>query len=262
MIQKIINRFNRLFTLNSSKSPYTPLDSDIYLISYPKSGNTWVRFLIGNYISKGEMDFTNGHLIMPDLHFNPEQIENISSIPRFIKSHEPYNNKYNKVIYIVRDGRAVAVSYYYFMIKLGQISKELSFTDYLNTKFLTGDVPFGDWQEHVLSWTSQERDSVLVIRYEDMLENIESEFRKILLFCGLPIIESDLKMAIEKASFEEMKKNELKNKDVLKRLGHDDNSGIPIIREGKSRGWMSNFNEADLDSFNKKYSQLLTNFRY
>jgi hypothetical protein len=262
MRNRLLQSFKKLLHGKREELPFTPSNSDIFLVSYPKSGNTWLRHLIGNYIYKGEMDFTNGHLFMPDLHYNPEQIDKITFTPRFIKSHESYRKEYKKVIYVIRDVRSIAISYYYFMLKVGQIKKELTLEEYLNRNFLTGNVPFGDWQEHVTSWTSNKSKSILVIRYEDMLENIKEEFKKILTFCNFPIVESDLKIAIEKSSFEEMKNDEFKNKELLKSLGHNDNSGIPIIREGKSLGWKSSLAENELRSLTDKYRNTLTKFNY
>ena len=73
---------------------------------------------------------------------------------RLIKSHEPYSGPqkrvYRKAIYLIRDGRDVAVSYYYTLIRRGLY--EGDFGPFLRL-FLGGGVDgYGPWHQHVESW--------------------------------------------------------------------------------------------------------------
>lgn len=266
MIKEIINKF---FNKKPSKlkiNEQTEIElkpDDVFLVSFPKSGNTWVRHLIGNYISDGEMNFSNGPEFMPDIHFNPEQINKIKFRPRFIKSHFPFPQNYPKVIYLVRDGRSVAVSLYYFLKKMNAIDRGLTFKEFLNAVFFSDKYQFGLWGKHVDDWTSLRKKDILVIRYEDLLLNPEKKLTEILEFSGIKADQNRVKMACEKSSFSEMQKDEELQNEKLKLMGHDFNqSGIKIVREGKTNSWMDYFDRDDLKKFDDYYSETMKRMSY
>ena len=95
------------------KKSLSLFENDVFLISYPKSGSTWIRFMLGNYFSGNKCDFTNYHLLVPDLHRNIDCLKTTKQKPRYLKSHQYFSPQFENVVYIVRDGRDVAVSYYY-----------------------------------------------------------------------------------------------------------------------------------------------------
>lgn len=100
-------------------------DDDIFLVSYPKSGNTWLRFLVANYFVGDQLtvDLRNIEIIVPDIYVhNIYYFEKLKG-PRIIKSHELFDPRYGKTIYIVRDPRDVALSYWHFQIKKKLIPK-------------------------------------------------------------------------------------------------------------------------------------------
>jgi hypothetical protein len=257
----ILKKLQRLFGKEESRESlkFNPLPDDVYLVSYPKSGNTWVRFILGNYMTSGKMDFSNGHLLMPDIHFNPEQIQHVPFSPRFIKSHFPYRPEYRNVVYIVRDGRDAAVSLYYFMIKMKQLDKETSFSTFLKDHFFVGNVPFGDWAEHILSWVNKKDSAnILIVKYEDLLSDSQMELQKILRFLKMEIDEEKLNIATQKASFDSMKKSEIEHSAELKKLGHDSSEGTTgIVREGKKSSWKTMFSPQEEKQFNELYGKTM-----
>src|SRR5437868_14217489 len=92
----------------------TVLPDDIFLVSYPRSGNTWTRFLIGNLIHQDEpVTFANIESRIPEIYFNPDHRMRRLPRPRILKSHECFQPHYRQIIYIVRDPRDVAVSFYH-----------------------------------------------------------------------------------------------------------------------------------------------------
>src|SRR5665213_3482843 len=240
---------------NKQKIPVSFNADTIFLVSYPKSGNTWLRFLIGNYITEGKIDFYNSHLFMPDIHYNPKQINQIQFKPPFIKSHFPYRKEYKNVIYLVRDGRETAVSYYYFELKMKQIPADTSFASYLENYFLEGKGPYGSWGEHVFSWLRDNSvNNILLLKYEEILADTDRELRRILEFSGIPVDEERLRIAIERSSFSSMKKDEENKPDFIKKLGMDSaKTGYGFVRAGKTNSWRGIFTKEEEESFWKKY---------
>lgn len=237
--------------MQEAKGEYELRDDDVYLVSYPKSGNTWVRFLIGNYITNGQVDFSNDYSLLPDIHFNPEQIKNVSFSPRIIKSHFQYTKDYKRIIYIVRDGRQVALSLYYYLLSKNKISG-LSFSEFLNAHFYTGDNVFGlgKWNSHVLSWLKKnEVSSILLIKYEDLHSDTKNQLIKILSFIGIFISEDLLKLAIEKSSFISMKSSEENNKEIVKKTHNFSDSSYGFVREGKPFTWRERYTEKEKEKF-------------
>ena len=163
---------------------------DIYLVSYPRSGNTWMRAVIAELLLKRkttslrELDY-----IVPDIYYRIPK-NKIPNLDKYIvKSHEPFRTnlpsaKYRKVIYLVRDPRNVAVSYYRYIMK-----NELNNypTDEFISNFVSGKIFPCSWQEHVSSWTVGMARAIdlLIIKYEDLIQSPKENIKRIAEFIGI-----------------------------------------------------------------------------
>jgi hypothetical protein len=231
--------------------------NQVVLVSYPKSGNTWLRFLIGNYLTGNKCDFTNSHLIVPDTHYNPGDC---GAAPIF-KSHAAYTPEYQKVIYLVRDGRDVAVSYYYHAKKFRLIPQNEAFADFL-LKFNQGGMDdFGIWSEHVCSWLDHAPDDFLLIRYEDLKSDAYTVLQRVLDFCGLDVRPEDLKSAVAASTFKQMQQMEQKQSKRFEILRKSDER-IAFVRSGKAGQASQVFTEEQLLDFSKAHGAALRRLGY
>jgi len=255
VLTKISRLFARKKNLNLEIFP-----EDIFLVAYPKSGITWLRFLIGNYMSGNECDFSNSHFLIPDIHYNLEYCRSLKS-PRIIKSHMPYTKRYPRVVYLVRDGRDVAVSFFYYLKKYKQIDQDKSFSEFL-PEFNKGPIDrFGSWSRHAESWMKHSGPNLLIVRYEDLLENTEAELKKILTFCRFDIDDARVTTAIEYSSMDKMRKSELDEQDKNELFSNSDKS-ISFVRSGKSGNWSEYFNERELSEFYQRHGRSLKSLGY
>jgi hypothetical protein len=257
-----MNYLKRILKINSKYELHRFLirQDDVFLVSYPKSGNTWVRFMIGNYLSDSPLDFSSIHKVVPDIYFKPEQEFDLrNQSPRFIKSHEQYNKKYPNVIYLMRDGRDVAVSYYFQYLKFRN-NNELKFEEFID-KFNKGQVGGNSWSEHVESWLDNKVKRVHLTRYEDLKVNPVGELIKILIFAKIPVDYKRVERAVELSSFNRMSKiEEVSEKDApfLK----NSNLEVKFVREGKMKSYLNYFTEDLLSAFYENHGKLLKRVGY
>lgn len=232
---------------------------DVFLVSYPKSGNTWLRFLLANLVKNHNelINFHNVHDYCPEWERHTEIIKGLNP-PRIIKSHQQYNKNFNKVIYLVRDGRDVYVSYYNYLISEGHIAYEISFREFLETYHF----PYGYWSDHINSWLnsklSKTKDKFYLIYYEDMLKNPLLILSKLADFIGLSTDTQNLKQAIENSSFETMQNIERK----FGRTYSNKNSGR-FVRKGTPGEWLEYFGDKEYKILeNKNELKMLENLGY
>tara|TARA_Y100000591_G_C21724979_1_gene640876 strand:- start:172 stop:1020 length:849 start_codon:yes stop_codon:yes gene_type:complete len=192
----------------------------IWISSYPKSGNTWLRSLISNYFFSSNGDF-NFELIkqidsFPNSKFfrrykdkfeNPEDTSkywieeqkkiNSSKKNFFFKTHNALckinGNKFTDQentlasIYIIRDPRNVVTSIaHHYQINTKDafnfmMDKKRGIIEKENDRY-TGFQALLSWDLHVKSWTENTLYPTLVIRYEDLIIDAKSTFEKILIF--------------------------------------------------------------------------------
>lgn len=192
-------------------TPYSPRIDDTFLVEFPKSGVTWLTFLIASInLQKSGIDrrptFFGINDLVPDIHTS-RHLPPPLPFPghRFIKSHAPYNPLYSKVIYLVRDPRDVMVSYHAFASKLGWYHGSLS--DLVRDRHYGIDA----WVHHAQSWLTNTKPGVSfsVVRYEDLYRDTESTLRQIYTLFGYSIEQQIMEKAIENASFQEMRENEV-----------------------------------------------------
>ena len=221
----------------------------IWLASYPKSGNTYVRaFLSAYYFSEnGQFDFSQISNIdqFPHEKFFKQRVNSISEASkqwitiqreinkdkkiRFFKTHSFLGNYQNNAftspettlgaVYIVRDPRNVLTS----------IKNHYSFDDDNALKMITdkkrslmsnsgshASLTFiSSWAENYLSWLRDNRFRRLFVKYEDLITNKYETFRDIIVFTNTlmnrveGVDKSKLQKAIETTNFNVLKKKEI-----------------------------------------------------
>src|SRR5437764_14210828 len=78
----------------------TVLPDDVYLVSYPRSGNTWTRFLIANLLDhENPPSFADIEARIPAINLWPDKFLLRLPRPRILKSHEYFDPRYPRVIY-------------------------------------------------------------------------------------------------------------------------------------------------------------------
>jgi len=191
--------------------PYNPRHDDVYLVSFPKSGNTWMGFLIANTALSlknidRDVNFFNSHHFVPDIH-DTRDINNYT-LPigfRCIKSHSSFNPLYLSVVYVLRHPEDVMVSYYKFMCGLGRYEGTIS--DFIRSE----DYGVSAWVRHVQGWLSPGNNpslSIILIRYEDLKADSGLQLQKVFRFFGFHVDDSIKDYVSKKTSFSVMKEME------------------------------------------------------
>src|ERR1700733_5811248 len=139
--------------LDRAGRPFTVILDDTFLVSYPKSGNTRVRFLLANLMyPKETVGFANINRLLPAPGVLSKRFLRSLPRPRVMKSPEPFDVRFRKVIYLVRDPRDVAVSEYHFDLKKRYIEADVTLEQFVK-RFIAGETSsYGSWWEHAASW--------------------------------------------------------------------------------------------------------------
>jgi hypothetical protein len=208
---------------------------DVFLVSFPKSGNTWTRFLLGNLVSPdAQVTFTNVRTFVPYPDVTPRKIFDRMPRPRLIKSHECFDPLYPRIIYIVRDPRDVVISQFHYLRKVRKVGDDLPIETFVK-QFLAGETcPFGSWGQNVMTWlTSREGDPrFLLMRYEDMLADTARELAKVVDFLQLSVTPEQVTQAVERSSPDRMRKLE-KVQGFMKGSRED----VLFVRAAASGSW-------------------------
>jgi len=249
----------------------TVFPDDVFLVSYPRSGNTWTRFLLGNLLWQNDpVTFLNIESRIPEIYFNPDRFMRALQRPRLLKSHESFQPHYPHVIYIVRDPRDVAISFYHHNVKAGNIPDDYPISLFV-PRFIAGEFDriFGSWRDNVLSWTAlrQGMPGFLLLRYEDMKRDPATVLAGVAAFlegCSFPAIDARpeaLKRTIELSSPERMRALEKQEAGqwVLTKGTRRDK---PFVRSAISGGWKSQLPPESLAAIESAWGGLMQSLGY
>ncbi|MEP7350091.1 MAG: sulfotransferase domain-containing protein [Sphingorhabdus sp.] len=244
-IKKAVRRVRRQNNENFLRHAAGQVDG--FLVSYPKSGRTWLRFALSCYFAKKhkldfEPDLRSTFKVHPNFDRSPERGLNAfvgrsadSSLPLIAVSHRSYDEKLfgrRPVIFLVRDPRDVLVSAYFHETRHkhrfdGSIAEFLENDDYglpAIIRYLNG------WAAGLANHDA------LIISYEDMSADAAAQIRRILEFMGQPVDEAALDAAIEASRFDRMRRDEQKNGIPGHEYDRDDSESLRV-RKGKVGGF-------------------------
>ncbi len=237
---------------------------DTFLVSYPKSGNTWMRFLIANLLQQNPpIGLLEADCLIPSVDGKSKKFFDDMKSPRVIKSHFSFIPAYKRVIYVVRDPRDVVMSQYHYQIKRGVLEAGASLDGFVG-RFLKGEVcPYGSWGDNVGSWTATRRDdpNFLLLRYEDMLADVTSGAAKISDFLGCGQDANRIAVAVERSSLENMRKVEKaegKKWDSTKGTRQD----MSFFRSAKSGEGRATLSRESIERIEKAWGPLMHSVGY
>ena len=229
-----------LFRRTLLEREITIFDDDVFLTSYPRSGNTWTRFLVGNFLNPNEpVTFLNVERLVPDMYKTADWVLRRRPRPRVLKSHEAFDARYRRVIYIVRDPRDVAISNYHWEMKLRSVPEGCPIEDFVPL-WMSGNFwrRIGSWADHVNSWlaTRQGHEGFVMMRYEDLQANTQQELVRLAKFMGVDPGPQRIARAIELSSASNMRKMEETQGKKWVATFHT-RSDKPFVRKASSGGW-------------------------
>jgi len=166
-----------------------------YIVSYPRSGNTWVRLLLEYSLgfqstsvypeeerSRSDSSGSIPHTIKV-VTGNDQHLVRPPSVP-LIKSHDLSIDGSDPVIYVLRDGRDATVSYWRYLQEFESRQPE-EFSSFLRDLRQSGNW----WADHVHEWLVRDkRHPKLVVRFEDLLTDQGAVLKRMLDFLGLVAI--------------------------------------------------------------------------
>lgn len=206
MNRKLQSLVDAKIRLLIAQAPITQvLEQDVFIVSYPKSGNTWFQNISAAIMYGLNLEYVPDTLIqelVPDVHY--KKYYKRFRTPMFFKSHHLPKPEYKRVIYLLRDGRDVMVSYFHFLSALRD--REIDFM-----KLVQGEGLFPcKWHEHVEAWLSNPYNAqMIVIKYEDLKTNPFSELQRFCAFVGIEREASFLESVIIQSSFGKARQREL-----------------------------------------------------
>lgn len=254
ILNKVIGRVRG----GQQQRKHTIYNDDVFLVSFPKSGNTWLAFILGNVLALGEgrgavVNFYNVQDYIPEYDVDAFSLrsEGVAGFPRIIKSHLPCTNAYPKVLLVVRDPRDVMVSYFHYLKGLQRIPENMPVGEVIRSEKYGIDA----WVAHTEGWLKRADAGrrVRVYRYEDMLADPLGRLAPMLDILGRPVERATLEEAILRSGKERMKALEQTTRKPDYPLGRSD---FAFVRKGQA-GEGRQLPEADLRYIEERAAGLM-----
>ncbi|XP_069119927.1 sulfotransferase 1B1-like isoform X2 [Argopecten irradians] len=244
----------------SSMKP--PLEDESQMISLHlvllSAGTHW-GFDILYMLQNGKAEYNTGNVATLDFE-SVDKIEAIKS-PRILVSHfypqhipRAIVDKKCKIVYIYRNPKDTAVSMHAFLKRLNMGSMKIynGTWEHFVELFITQDLHYNSWFEHVKSWVDFKKKNpdvpILILSFEDMKLDLRKNVQKMAEFLGSKQNPEFLDEVASKCQFGAMSKAKSTNS---KELSFSKDGSNPIYRKGEVGDWKNWFTDAQNEMFDK-----------
>ncbi len=268
-----------------------------WLASYPKSGNTWLRALLLNYLKDAE-----GTQSLDDLHgfalgdMDAQFYEKLLGRPvstmslaemlphryavhaliakeaegsPLVKTHSNYHMPDGSIainravtrsaIYLVRNPLDMVISFgdHYGCGLDGAIEAAAASSHYIPP--MPGRIAqhLGNWSSHVTGWVNSGDLPRLILRYEDLVRDPVRAFRQVVKFMKMDVDEARLKRAVERSSFKTLQAMEASEGFTEKSQNSD-----KFFRSGAFGKWRNTLSKKQVALVIKQHGKVMTKLGY
>lgn len=223
--------------------------TDVFIVAHPKSGNTWLAYMLAILIHKdaeGRITLANIGDYVPTEHGRDSAIADHAYLPdpRIFRNETPrYPHLYPRIVYLIRDPRAVLVSLFH-MYNTIFAKRRMTLEDFLSEYLTHGCIRQWEplvtrWDRQVLDWMrrADHDERVMIVRYEEMVADRRLVLERVARFAGIPYGEGDLALAVSRGSFDSMRRNE--EEHGAESYSPEAGKRGRFIRRGQVDGWKS-----------------------
>eukprot|EP01083_Nonionella_stella_P008017 23068_1 len=277
---------------------YHTKPNDVYLISYPKAGQHWLKKICIELINHHDKQNTHAIYSTGDIGMNAvpwketfftqggkdafdQRVDDLKDCLNLWWTHNPYSlfpaNKANlhpdtRYIVINRNPKDILISYWYFMNALdanwGGFDPQMSLNAFF-FRFIAGTCHFGCVYSWTLDWFNAYNDSVfnnneqmLWIYYEDLLDNPFDNVKKVKEFLYPDddvITDDDINAVVNASMFKNMKQDLLENPQSMSFTNEH-------FRCGEANDWKRHLSQEQSDLLDElmwiKWADGGTNIKY
>ena len=240
---------------------------DAFLVSYPKSGRTWLRYLLSIYLAQVfeldlDIDLRTTFKVLPNYDLDTER--GLPAADRMAEGQGPLVAASHRdwdpdlfagtpAVFLVRDPRDVLVSSYFHQTRHkhrfdGDLSDFIDDADY-------GVGAIGTFHNRWLDGLRGQRH--IVISYEQLSDDTHATVRRVLEFLGLPVDEAALDHAIRQAQFDRMRKKE--QREGIPGHSYDrSDADASRVRRGKVAGYLDYLGPHELERIDAILDRVLS----
>ncbi|KAM9424938.1 sulfotransferase 2B1-like [Pholidichthys leucotaenia] len=246
---------------------------DVLIVTYPKSGTTWMQEIIPLIMSGG--DPTSVETLpnwdrVPWLEEQRALILNLEErpSPRIFATHFRYDmmppsflQTKPKVVYVMRNPKDIFTSSFHYYGMASYLVGPGTQSEFLD-KFLQGNVMAGSWFDHVKGWLkAEEKEKIMYICYEEMKRDLKDSVGRIAQFLEKPLTAEVVEKIADRCVFKNMKKNNMSNYSAVPQQFMDQTK-CEFLRKGISGDWKNQLTAAEVELFDTVYQEKMKDVKY
>ncbi|XP_037546652.1 sulfotransferase 2B1 [Nematolebias whitei] len=252
---------------------FTFRPDDVLIVTYPKSGTTWMQEIVPLILSGGDpasVETLHNWDRVPWLEEHRALVLNLEDrpSPRMFTTHflddmmpASFFAVKPKVIYVMRNPKDVFTSLFHYHVMASFLVNPVPQSEFLH-KFLDGRVVFGTWFDHVKSWLNVgEGQQMLYISYEEMVKDLKDSVRRIAQFLEKPLDAEVVEQIANRCLFKNMKKNSMSNYSVVP-CEIMDQTKSEFFRKGVVGDWQNQLTAAEAEYFDAVYKEKMKDVKY
>ncbi|XP_053565239.1 sulfotransferase 6B1 [Bombina bombina] len=229
---------------------------DIMLAAYPKCGSNWTMRLLSDMIKVAYS--RNALANIPILEFAaPDKFEKLKQeySPRLLSTHLHYDaipktifEKGVKIVVVIRNPKDTAVSFFHFYNN-SPLYPSYNSWDTFFQDFVSGKVAWGSYFDQMVAWNKHiDDDSVYIVTYEEMKQDLKAAVKKMAGFFGISLNEEQVQQIADDGTFKFMKEKAKESYGDF----------VPVFfRKGEVGDWKDYFTEAQNQEIDAKFEECL-----
>jgi hypothetical protein len=229
-----------------SRSRLALQPSDIIIALYPKTGSTWLRFVLYHLLagSQTTQTFDEVNEAMPEFaHRSMFRKWQFDPVPRLIKTHQPRSFFFGSqpAVLFVRDPRDIMVSFYFY----ARAKKTVDFDGTLYDLMQDPKLGLEAFFRHYNSWAGH---AALVLQYEQLRAEPLRGFRTLVDHLGIRATDEEISRALDLSSVSNMRDSQQSSRESFRKYSKD----FVFARKATTGQWREHFGEREL----KFYSEM------